>query len=164
MKWATSCSPTLPTDTGPICGNAVPDCHKRALPCPSATANSPKPDAAIQTCLAKFSLCLQRHGLFLLEIILGAVPSRVGRLQFPSLWRASTQCSTHYGPRLQSVYLNIPPPLKVGKDQKSSIKYRVITSDCESTPNTVIAHAGSLTQVTLLLPGANNAHAITINS
>lgn len=31
-------------------------------------------------------------------------------------------------------------------------------------PNTATAHARSLTQVTLLLPGANNAHAITINS
>lgn len=102
---------------------------------------------------------------FLLETILEAVPSRVGRVQSPSLWRGRIQCNTHYGPCLQRFYLNIPPPLlKVGKDQKSTIKYRVITSYCESTPNTVIAHAGSLTQVTLLLPGANNAHAITINS
>lgn len=40
----------------------------------------------------------------------------------------------------------------------------MVTSYCESLMNTVIAHAGSLTQVTLLLPGANNAHTITINS
>lgn len=72
-----------------------------------------------QIWLSQVSTLFATTWTFLLEIILEAVPGRIGRLQFPSLRRGSTQHSTHYGPRLESLYLNVPPPLlKAGKDQK----------------------------------------------
>lgn len=130
-----------PLQHRPIHGNTAAEHHKRAFWCLSAISNSPKIDAVVKSSLAKVFTLFAALWTFLLEIILVGgrwCPAWRTQLQLPAQEAAhtlrgeATQCSNHFGPSFQrftgvyrcraSNFKIPPPPLKVGKDQKTPNK------------------------------------------